>query len=365
MPSQINSPAGVFVTPNGEVFFCDRGNQRVRKILRTGETVTIAGTGKRGYNGDDQPATQAQLYEPSSVFVSSRNEVYISEAIGQRIRKIQSNGNIVTVVGTGIGGYNGDGIPATEAMIQYPYGIFVTEQDELYFADYCNSRIRKVFNGIITTVAGTGIDGYNGDGLLAKNTDLQCPICVSISETNEMYIVEHNRVRKVNSNGIVSTIAGTGVNGCNTSGVLATNARLNDPWFVTVVNGEVYIAEYVNNRIRKILRNGIIVTIAGTDDGYNVDGILATSVQLSSPNCVFVTNNGEIYISEYKGCRIRKINSHGIISTIAGYSGVGIPGYSGDVPFDFRKYPHIGARTKPIKPFPKSYLDVSIQCQME
>ena len=172
----------------------------------------------------------------------------------------------MTVVGTGIGGYNGDDIPATEAMIQYPYGIFVTEQDELYFADYCNSRIRKVFNGIVTTVAGTGIDGYNGDGQLAMNT------------------------------------------------------QLNDPWFVTVVSGEVYIAEYDNNRIRKILRNGIITTLAGTD-GYNVDGISATSVQLSSPNCVFVTNNGEMFIS-----------------TIAGYAGVGIPGYSGDVPFDFQKY---------------------------
>ena len=141
MQAQVNNIGGVFVTPNGEVFFVDEGNDRVRKILRTGETVTICGTGIAGYNGDDQPATQAQLDRPSSVFVSSRNEIYISESNGHRIRKIQTNGNIVTVAGTGIEGYNGDGQLATNTELSFPWFVTVAN-DEVYIADL--SRIRKI-----------------------------------------------------------------------------------------------------------------------------------------------------------------------------------------------------------------------------
>ena len=339
----------VFVTPNGEVFFCDRMNHRVRKVLRTGETVTIAGTGIGGYNGDDQPATQAQLQTPICVVVSPRNEVYISEATGHRIRKILTNGNIVTVAGNGEEGYNGDYIPATEAEISAPYGIFVTEQDELYIAEYSNYLIRKVCNGMITTMVGS---------------ELRTPSSVFVSKTNEIYIVEYTgqTVKKVNTNGTISTIAGTGIAGYNGDGILATSVQLNNPWFLTVFNDEVYIADFSNNRIRKILRNGNMITIAGTGrDGKNGDGVLATEAQLFGPTSVFVTSN-EIYISEYYGCRIRKINSHGIISTIVGN---GTSEYSGDVPFDFQKYPHIGAKIPPIKPFPKSYLDISIHFQIE
>ena len=350
MQSQVGALGNPFVTPNGEVFFCDRENHRVRKILRTGQTVTIAGTGHYGYNGDDQPATQAQLKSPVCVVVSSRNEVYISEAIGYRIRKILTNGNIVTVAGTGEGGYNGDGIPATEAQISAPFGIFVTEHDELYIADHGNNRIRKVFNGIITTV----VDKVLG------------PSSVFVSKSNEIYICEYRgrKITKVNANGTLSTIAGTGIAGYNGDGMLATSAQFNDPWVMTVANDEVYIVDLGNNRIRKILKNGIISTIAGRGSaGYNGEEILATNAPLNSPTGVFVTDSNEIYISEYYGCRIRKINSHGFISTIAGN---GTKGYSGDVPFDFEKYPHIGPRKKQlIKPFPKSYLDISIQCQME
>jgi len=132
---------------------------------------------------------------------------------------------------------------------------------------------------------------------------------------------------------------------------------------VTVFNDEVYIVDYNNNRIWKILKNGIMITIAGTGyDGYNGDERRAITAQVSGPTGLFVTDDKEIYISEYYGCRIRKINSQGIISTIVGN---GKNGYSGDVLFDFRMYPHIGARISLIKPFPKSYFDISIQYQME
>ena len=182
----------VFVTPNGEVFFTDQNNHRVRKILRTGETVTICGTGIAGYNGDDQPATQAQLNTPSFVLVSSRDEVYISEANGHRIRKILTNGNIVTVVGTGEGGYNGDDIPATEAMIKHPYGLFVNDDNELYIADSGNHLIRKVSpSGTISTVLGQVVitGKQNVKGSMAQTT-LNYPSAVFVTKSNEMFVSE-------------------------------------------------------------------------------------------------------------------------------------------------------------------------------
>ena len=348
----------VFVTPNGEVFFTDQNHHRVRKILRTGETVTICGTGIAGYNGDDQPATHAQLNTPSFVLVSSRDEVYISEANGHRIRKIKTNGNITTVAGTGAGGYNGDDIPATEAMINHPYGLFVSEdKNELYIADAGNHLIRKVSpSGIVSTVLGqvTTTGKQNLKGLMAQTT-LNYPSGVFVTKSNEMFISEPmRRIRKVNSNGAISNIVTTSDDDVGTF-------ISNNPLFITVSHhDELYIADCGNDRIRKVSNHGKVVTIAGSfTGGYNEDGILATHAKLFGPTGVFVTSNssGEIYISEFNGCRIRKVNSHGIISTI---SGTGTPGYSGDIPFDFQRYPHIGKKT--IRPFPRSYFDISIQC---
>ena len=151
--AQLFSPSGVFVS-NGEVFIADAYNDRVRKVLRNGEIVTIAGTGEWGYNGDDQLATDAKLEWPHSVVVSSSNQVYISEVAGQRIRKIDRNGIISTIAGNG---YNGDGQLAINAQLNCPSGLFVTEDEEVLLADDGNNRVRKIDrNGIITTIAGNG-----------------------------------------------------------------------------------------------------------------------------------------------------------------------------------------------------------------
>ena len=196
----------VFVTPNGEIFFADRGNHRVRKILTTGQIVTIAGTGQSGYNGDHIPATEAQLNEPTFVIVSDR-EVYISEYGANRIRKILSNGQIVTVAGTGEEGYNGDGIPAIDAKLCFPFGLDLNENGELFIADYGNGLIRKVSSsGVISTVAGVYTNSKNlftnnMDGNYAKMALLNKPSSVCIYN-NELYISEHmgHRVRKVDRN---------------------------------------------------------------------------------------------------------------------------------------------------------------------
>ena len=203
MTSLLYSPSSVFVS-NGEVYFADRSNHRVRKVLRNGQIVTICGTGIAGYNGNDQPATKTMLNHPHCVFVSSRNEVYISEREGHRIRKILQNGNVVTVAGTGVKGYNGDNIPATSAQLNSPCGIYVNDEgDELYIADLYNNCIRKVLsNGVIITIA----------------KSFEAPIDVSVVR-NEIYVCDQleHCIKKVDSNGEITTIAGTGIRGRNNS----------------------------------------------------------------------------------------------------------------------------------------------------
>ena len=185
--AQLTYPSSVFVS-NGEVYIADTLNFRIRKVLHNGQIVTICGTGEKGYNGDDQPATLAQLNQPSCIAVSSRHEVYISDWGNQRIRKICRDGMITTIAGTGQKGFNGDGQLATQAQLDCPNGLFITDQDEVLFADFGNHRIRMIeSNGMMKTIAGTGKRGYNGDDILATEAQLNYPSSV-FKYGNELYI---------------------------------------------------------------------------------------------------------------------------------------------------------------------------------
>ncbi|KAG2374607.1 hypothetical protein C9374_010626 [Naegleria lovaniensis] len=277
-------------------------------------------------------AIHAQLYCPYSVFVSSNDEVYIADTWNHRIRKIMKNGMITTIAGNGTGGYNGDNQLATNAQLNYPDSVFVSSNDEVNILDSGNHRIRKIMkNGMITTIAGTGIEGYNGDNQLATNAQLNYPDSVFVSSNDEVYIADtlNHRIRKIMKNGMITTIAGNGTGGYNGDNQLATNAQLNYPDSVFVSsNDEVYIADTANHRIRKIMKNGMITTIAGNGtEGYNGDNQLATNAQLNYPDSVFVSSNDEVYIADTANHRIRKIMKNGMITTIAGN---GTEGYNGD-----------------------------------
>ena len=348
--AHLNHPRGVFVS-NGEVFIADTNNNRVRKLLRNGQIVTIAGTGEQGYNGDGQLATNAQLSNPRSVVVSSSNQVYISEMRGHRIRKIDQNGIISTVAGTGIQGYNGDG------QLAIPFGLFVTEDEEILFADYGNHRVRKIDqSGKMSNIAGIGRASFsNGDGQLATNAAVNRPKSV-FKYKNEIYIAEYG-IRKVDKNGMISTLSGAG-NLNNTS--------------VFVHNDDVYFTDYsyllrINHTdhihlLRKILPNGTIKTIAGcATKGFNGDDMLATQCKLDFPHDIFVDDDSQIYIADTFNHCIRKIDQDGIMRRVVGTAEHA--GYSGDVPFDFSKYPHIGPRKKQlIKPFSHAYHDLIVIC---
>jgi hypothetical protein len=169
-------------------------------VVANGIITTIAGTGESGYNGDNIQATSATLYYPTSIFVTSDNCIYIADNFNDRIRKISPTGIITTIAGTGVSGYNGDNIQATSSKLCYPSSVFVTSDNRVYISDYNNNLIRKVSpNGIITTIAGNGTAGYNGDHIQATSSKLYNPQGVFVTSDNVLYISDrnNNRIRKV------------------------------------------------------------------------------------------------------------------------------------------------------------------------
>jgi hypothetical protein len=318
--AKLRNPNGLAIDSNGNIYIADTDNNRIRRIATNGIITTIAGTGTPGYSGDGALATDAKLTSPTSVAVDSLNNVYIGD--GNRIRKIAANGIITTFAGTGEGGYSGDKADATLAKLNGPLGVAVDRLNNVYIADQWNYRIRRIgtsgiTNGIITTVAGNGDPGSSGDGGLAIKATLNTPNCVAVDGLNNVYFTEFNsyRIRKIdytNPEGIITTIAGTGQPGSSGDGARATDAKLSFPTGVAVDRlNNVYIAEYTNNRIRKIDYNdprGIITTIAGTGQpGFSGDGARATDANLSTPCGVAIDSNGNIYIADTNNNRIRKI----------------------------------------------------------
>ncbi|MEO6542134.1 MAG: hypothetical protein ABIN74_14115, partial [Ferruginibacter sp.] len=254
--------------------------------------TTIAGTGTAGYNGDGIAATSAQLNAPQGLAVDAYGNIYIGDMVNFRIRKINIlTGIISTIAGTGVFGYNGDGITATSAQITLASALAFDVNGDLYFTDRSNNRIRKISmsTGLISTVAGTGTVGYNGDGIAATTAQLNGPNDVAFDVNGNMYIADwiNNRVRKVDKiTGIISTVAGTGTGGYNGEAIAATSAQINGPCGIIFdVYKNIYFAEYGGHRVRKItISTGLVNTIAGTGTaGYNGDGIPAITAQLFAP----------------------------------------------------------------------------------
>jgi sugar lactone lactonase YvrE len=330
--AQLGQPMGMAVDIAGTLYIADTFNSRVRMVTPAGIISTIAGTGSMGYNGDGGLATSAQLFLPYGVAVDSLGNLYIADLINLRIRKVTANGIITTVAGNGTSGFGGDGGPAISAQLYLPYGVAVDSAGGLYIADYGNGRIRKVASdGTINTVAGNGTKGYGGDGGPATIAKLNTPTGVAVDAAGNVYVADYQngRIRKVSSDGSISTAAGTGVIGYSGDGGPAASAQISMPTTVTVdAAGNIYIPDYGNSRIRKVTPTGIISTIAGIGtSGFSGDGGPATSAKLNFPTNVAVDSAGNVYIADYSNHRIRKITTAGLIGTIAG---TGTSGFSGD-----------------------------------
>ncbi len=319
---------------SGNLYIADTLNARIRKVdASAGNISTVAGTGAFGYGGDGAAATAARLNSHSGVAADGSGNLYIADSGNHRIRKVDaSTGNISTVAGTGTAGYSGDGAAATSARLRSPRGVAVDGAGNLYIADYSNRRIRKVdaSTGNISTVAGTGLLGYSGDGGAATSARLSNPYGVAVDGSGNLYIADTNnhRIRRVDAaTGNISTVAGSGATGniggaYSGDGGAATSARLNAPIGVAVDgSGNLYIADRNNHRIRKVTAStGNISTVAGSGtQGSSGDGAAATAAQISRPRGVAVDGSGNLYIANQDNNSIRKVDaSTSNISTVAG-----------------------------------------------
>ena len=348
--SPLAFPCGLAVGRAGNIFISDRANNRIRKVdATTGTITTVAGTGERGFSGDGGPATEATLLDPTAVFVDDAGNLFITDRINDRIRKVDATTGInTTVAGSGVRGFSGDGGLATNAALNLPEVAIVDGSGNILIADTFNSRVRRVdaTTGIITTVAGTGEALVSGDGGPATSTPVAFPSGVALDGNDNILILEAgtDRIRKVDvTTGIITTLAGTSERGFSGDGGPATEATLSSPLVGLVSDGagNILVADTFNNRIRRVdAMTGIITTVAGSGvRGFSGDGGLATNAALNLPEVAIVDGSGNILIADTFNSRVRRVDATtGIITTVAGtgealVSGDGGPATSTPVAF--------------------------------
>jgi trimeric autotransporter adhesin len=438
--SALRQPLAVASDANGNTYTTSQN--RVLRIDRSGSITTVAGTGEAGFSGDGGQATSARLLFPTNIVVDGFGNLIIADTENHRIRRVDRNGVITTIAGTGVPGFSGDGAPAINAQLANPWGLALDGFGSLFIADKDNHRIRRIGpTGVITTFAGD-TPGFGGDGSAATLANLLDPIGVAVDRQGNAYIADSGnyRIRKVSVDGKISTVAGNGTKiyddgvaatatGFHTDSVAVDNAgnlfiaslfnslvlRVSDSGIVTGVagtissgidvdenfkrpqsvavdstgilvadrdnnriahvdsnrvvttvagtglfvgvrdgdaaiseefgigdgytgsdlsgigsdgNGNLFVAAYAGHRVRRVDSQGLISTVAGTGKaGYNGDNQLASAAQLKGPSDVTVDTAGNIYIADTENYRIRKVDKDGIITTIAG---IGEPGFSGD-----------------------------------
>ncbi len=325
--AKINLAGGIDMDASGNLYIADQINNRIRKVSPSGVITTIAGTGTAGYSGDGGAATAAKLYRPTDVKITASGVIYLTDYFNHCIRKITAAGIITTVAGNGSSGFSGDGGQATAARLYYPQSIVLDAAGNLIIADEANDRVRKVNSttGIITTIAGGGSSGL-GDGGQATAASLHRPGGVIFNSSGELIIsdVQNERIRKIDASGIINTIAGTGSGGFSGDGGPATAAQVNHPARLAFdASGNLIFADYLNNRIRKINTSSVITTIAGTGAAtFGGDGGPATAAQLYYPDAVYVDATGALYLDDAFNNRIRKIG--GCTTSIAGIHGANV-----------------------------------------
>jgi trimeric autotransporter adhesin len=328
--AQLNNPQGIAVDAAGNVYIADSGNNRVRVVSAQGIIDTFAGNGQFASAsgslfsyGDGGPATQAQLHQPSGVAVDTAGNVYIADTADNVIRKVTTDGVIATVAGNSYPSYSGDNDFATKAELLRPGDVAVDSSANIYIADSGNARIRKVTSdGKINTIVGSGTIGYSGDGGVATKAALSQPMALALDASGNIYIAENgdSRIRKVDSKGNISTLAGNGTAGPSSDGADATKVSLNFPTGVAVDGaGNVYIADTLNLRVRKVASGGAISTAAGNGNfSYSGDGLAATRAQLNSPEAVAADLAGNLYIADTGNNVVRRVASDGTIASLAG-----------------------------------------------
>ncbi len=356
LAARLANPVGVAVSDSGNVYISDTENHRIRMVSPSGVITTVAGTGASGSSGDRRAATRARLSSPKGLALDGAGHLYIADSGNHRIRVIDSSGIISTLAGTGHSGFTGDGGTAAEARLSRPSAVAVDAFGDVYIADTGNHRIRKVANGIVTTVAGSSRSGFEGDGGPADLAALSSPEGVGVDMFGTIYIADtrNHRVRKVDLDGSISTIMGTGQYAYGGDGAPAVRASLTLPKGVAVDwRGGIYIADSGNDAVRRINGSGIAETVAGMGRrGRDGDGGPSERALLNSPSGLSVDLRSEVYIADAENRSIRRLRAAWeVIPARDVPVSVVIPlGWSGDVARLWRSGSEYSYRGSPFAP---------------
>jgi sugar lactone lactonase YvrE len=309
----LSTPSGIALAADGSLFIADTGNQRIRKVDPAGTITTVAGNGTAGFCGDGGPAASACLYSPTAVVLDASGALFIADHQNYRVRKVTAAGTITTVAGNGTAGYCGDGGPATSACLNNTFGLAVNGAGDLFIADTTNNRIRMVnTTGTITTVAGNGTNAFCGDGGPATSACLDNPWDVVVEADGTLIIADefNHRIRRVDPSGTITTLAGSGIGAYCGDGGPATSGCLQFPFGVLADgSGAVLVADTSNHRIRLVDAGGTITTVAGNGSGsFCGDGGPATSACLNWPSKIALSADAMLFIADQQNHRIRKVD---------------------------------------------------------
>lgn len=310
--AKIQRPTAVAVDSKGNVYIADEANQRIRMVTPDLVISTFMGTGDTTPQDRDLPAIETNLDNAYGIATDHLDNVYVASRGHATLYRVGQDGIAQRIAGTGEPGFSGDGGPALEAQIYWTNHMVADRKGNLFLADTGNHRIRKISaDGIITTIAGTGKKGFSGDGGPATKADIYNPVAIAIDDEGSLYIADfsNHRIRKITADGLIHTVAGSGQPKYNGEGLPALESNFGEPCGVAIgPEGRLFIADQINLRVRVVLHDGTMHTIAGTGKrGKKGDGGPAEKAQISNPDIIAFDPEGNLIISDHRNCLIRKL----------------------------------------------------------